>query len=191
MERQGDPGAAPAPVAHPIRLAEQHGTAAIPFDLAPDAGARAALAEALGIEAVRKLRFAGTIRPVGERDWELEAELGATVVQPCVVTLAPVTTRIDETVSRRYLAEMPAPGTGEVEMPEDETAEPLPAVVDIGQVMAEALALALPLYPRADGADMGEAVFTEPGQKPMTDADARPFAGLAALRGKLSGDDAE
>jgi hypothetical protein len=44
---------------------------------------------------VRKLRFIGTLEPEGAQDWRLTADLGATVVQPCVVTLAPVTTRLE------------------------------------------------------------------------------------------------
>jgi len=51
-------------------------------------------------------------------------------------------------------------------------------VIDPAAVMIEALALAMPLYPRAEGADLGEAVHAEPGVTPMRDADARPFAGL-------------
>ena len=180
---------APAPEAAwsaPIRLADLPAGAERPFELRPDAKARAALAEALGIDAIRKLSFAGRLIPEGRRDWRLEARLGATVVQPCVVTLAPVSTRIDEEVTRRYLAEIPElPAAAEVEMPQDETADPLPDMLDPGAVMAEALALALPAYPRAPDADLGEAVFTEPGKAPMTDRDARPFAGLAALKDKL------
>ena len=180
---------APAPDAAwsaPIRMADLPEGSERAFDLRPDAQARAALAEALGIDAIRKLSFAGRLVPEGRKDWRLEADLGATVVQPCVVTLAPVTTRIDEVVMRRYLAEMPElPSGSEVEMPEDDSADPLPDILDPGAVMAEALALALPAYPRAPDADLGEAVFTEPGKAPMTEADIRPFAGLAALKDKL------
>ena len=57
-----------------------------------------------------------------------------------------------------------------------------------GQVLAEALALALPDYPRGDEEVIGEQVFTEPGKEAMTDEDAKPFAGLAALRDKLTGE---
>jgi uncharacterized metal-binding protein YceD (DUF177 family) len=70
-------------------------------------------------------------------------------------------------------------------MPEDETAEPLPATLDLGQVMIEALALTLPPYPRTPGAETGEAVFTEPGKTPLRAADLHPFAGLAGLRDAL------
>ncbi len=164
----------------------------VDFALAPDAPARAAIAARLGIEGVRKLSFRGTLRPAGRTDWVLDATLGATVVQACVVTLAPVTTRIDETVHREYLAHMPQPPEGEeVEMPEDETREQLPQVIDLAAVMEEALALALPLYPRAEGAklDDDEAIFAAPGVTPMRDEDAKPLAGLAALKKRLENDD--
>jgi uncharacterized metal-binding protein YceD (DUF177 family) len=159
------------------------------FALAPDAGERESLAQDLGIEAIRKLRFEGEITAEGRDDWRLDATLGATVVQPCVVTLAPVTTRIDTAVTRRFLARMPdieLDESGEAEMPEDETLEPLGSEIDLAAIMAEALALNLPLYPRADGAELGEAVFAEPGIAPMRDEDAKPFAGLAGLRDRLT-----
>ena len=178
------------PWSHPVRLAELSADRETTFDLAPDPAVQTALAAALGIERLRKLRFTGALRPEGRQDWRLEARLGATAVQNCVVTLAPVTTRIDESVIRRYLAELPPPPEGgETEMPEDDSAEPLPDTVDLGTVMAEALAIALPAYPRAPGAELGEAVFAEPGIAPMTDDDARPFAGLADLRDRLARDD--
>lgn len=155
------------------------------FSIVPDAATREAIAGRLGLDGLRKLRFEGRLSPEGARDWVLEADLGATVVQPCVVTLAPVTTRIDEAVTRRYLADYTEPeGDTEVEMPEDDTAEPLPRALNLDLVMEEALALAAPAFPRADGVELGEAAFTEPGRKPMSDDDAKPFAGL---RDKLAG----
>ncbi len=170
---------------HALRVADLPQNAATPFDLIPDAEARATLARDLGLNGLRKLRFSGTVSAHGARDWLLEGHLGATVVQPCVVTLEPVTTRIETEVRRLFVAEMAAPDAPEVEMPEDDTTEQLGARIDPAAVMAEALALALPLYPRKEGAELGEAVFTEPGQTPMRDEDTRPFAGLAGLRNAL------
>ncbi len=170
------------PWSHRVRL-DDGSRAPETFDLSPDAEARAALADRLGILGVRKLRFAGQLLPEGKRDWRLEADLGATLSQACVVTLRPVSTRIDESVERRYLAEMPElPDSEEVEMPDD-TLEPLPATLDVGVVMAEALALALPPWPRADGVELGEQIFAEPGKTPMTDEARRPFAGLKDMLG--------
>ena len=159
------------------------------FVLSPDAEVRAALAGDLGISAVRKLRFEGTLRPEGKRDWRLEARIGATVVQPCGVTLAPVSTRIEEEVVRRYLTDPPAdPESGEAEMPEDDTVDELPEVIDVGDVMAEALALALPPFPRAEGVAFDDTAFSEPGAAPLTDDDVKPFAGLKSLRDRMSED---
>ncbi len=159
------------------------------FQLAPDAAARARAAEELGITAIRKLRFEGQLFPEGRADWRLEAKLGATVVQPCVVTLNPVTTRIDEPVERRFLAKPPTVVEGsETEMPEDDTQEPLGDVIDLWALLLEALALALPPYPRAKGAELGDVRVTEPGKTPLGDEDARPFAGLKGLRDKLAVD---
>lgn len=172
-----------------LRFADLRNRRDTSFALAPEAAGREAVAEALGIVAVKKLRFDGRIAPLGKTDWALEGRLGATVVQECVVTLAPVTTRIDEAVRRSYLSEMPDLGSGEVEMPEDDSAELLPAEIDLGEVMIEALALALPPFPRADGASLGEAVYTEPGARPMTYEAAKPFSGLASLRDALENKD--
>lgn len=157
------------------------------FELLPDAATRDRMAAELGLLGLRKLRLTGRLVPEGKRDWRLEASVGATVVQPCVVTAEPVTTRLDEPVARRYLAVMPEPEGEEVEMPEDDSAEPLPAALDLLAVLTEALALALPQYPRAAGAELGEAVFAAPGVAPMTDEEAKPLAGLAALRDRLKG----
>lgn len=169
-----------------IRLGDLPTTKATPVRFEPDAAELAAMTEDLGLSALRKVRLDGELHPRGKRDWDLHAHLGATVVQPCVVTLAPVTTRIEEAVERRFRADLPeaAPGA-EIEMPEDDALEPLPETLDLARVLAEALALAVPEYPRAEGASLGEAVFTEPGLAPMTDEAARPFAGLEHLRDRL------
>ena len=162
------------------------------FALHPDAGERDAIAAQLGIEGIRKLSFQGEVAPLGKRGWRLSGELGATVVQACVVTLAPVATRIDEEVLRTYVPpeqiRLPEEGS-EIEMPEDDTIEPLGDTISPRSAMIEALTLALPLYPRADGAALGEAVYAEEGAEPLRDADLKPFAGLAGLRDKLDGKD--
>ncbi len=155
------------------------------FQLEPDAAARADLARALGIVEIRKLRFVGEIAPMGRRDWQLKADLGATVVQDCVVTLDPVVTRIDETTARTYSATYEAPEAGEIEMPEDDSVDPVPDVLDLTAVMAEALSLALPSFPRSENAELGSAQFSAEDVTPMTDDDAKPFAGLGALRDQL------
>ena len=155
---------------------------AVPFELKPDAENRQKLAADLGIRGIKKLAFLGEVRPDGTTDLVLEAHLGATVVQNCVVTMDPVTTRIEEPVVRHYIADFIEPEGDEVEMPEDDTAEPLPETLDLEEIMAEALALALPPWPRSDGVEPVEISVTEPGNTPLSDDDLRPFAALRALR---------
>ncbi|GGH19686.1 Uncharacterized metal-binding protein YceD, DUF177 family [Cribrihabitans marinus] len=168
-----------------LRVAQLPQNSPTPFDLQPDRAHLDGLAEALGLLGLRKLRFSGEITAQGSRDWLLTGHLGATVVQPCVVTLEPVTTRIEAPVRRLYLEDWQPPEAEEAEMPEDDEAEALGTVIDPGAVMAEALALALPLYPRKDGVGPGDTAFAAPGKEPLTDDDVKPFAGLSALRDKL------
>ena len=160
------------------------------FDLRPDASARAEMAAALGLLDLPSLRLRGEIRPVGRQDFDLVADLNADAVQPCSVTLAPVPCTLSEPVHRRFVADYTAPEGDEVEMIDDET-DPLPEVIDLTEIALEALALALPPYPRAPGAELGEAVFAGPGVIPLADTDLKPFAGLAALAGKLKKPDSD
>ena len=91
------------------------------FELRPEVATTKLIAEELELSSLRKLSFAGRIVSIGKADWQLEARLGATVVQPCVVTLEPVTTRIDIDVVRRFVADYADPDEPEAEMPDDET----------------------------------------------------------------------
>ncbi|KIN61273.1 DUF177 domain containing protein [Sulfitobacter noctilucae] len=173
-----------------LRVSELSQTDENGFALRPEAGQMKMIADELDLLGLRKLSFQGSIRPLGATDWTLEAQLGATVTQPCVVTLEPVTTRIDVNVTRQFVSDWSDPDDPEVEMPEDDTVEPLRTWIDPAVVMLEALALAVPDYPRKDDAELGQLVYTKPGEKPMTDEDARPFAGLAALKDSLDPDKA-
>jgi Large ribosomal RNA subunit accumulation protein YceD len=155
------------------------------FDLKPTAAERAHMAADLGITAVLWFRLTGAFHPVGRRDFRLEATLEAEVEQPCGITLAPVRTKLLEQVMRLYLAEWQEPTGAEVEIAADDDAEPLPDVIDVAVVGLEGLSLALPPYPRAPGAELGQMVHAEPGTAALTDEAIRPFAGLAALKDKL------
>ncbi|MGC1502912.1 MAG: DUF177 domain-containing protein [Sulfitobacter sp.] len=168
-----------------LRVAELSQTAENSFSLRPDAQELKEIAAELGFTSLRKLSFSGGITPLAGTDWTLEARLGATIVQPCVVTLEPVITRIDLNVTRNYINTFAYPDEPEVEIPEDDTSEPLGSWIDPGIVMREALALAAPDYPRKGDAELGQMVYTKPGEAPMTDEDARPFAGLADFKSKL------
>ncbi len=170
---------------HPFRVTRLSAKVPTTFELAPDGAIRAALAKTLGIIAIEHLTFRGTLTSVGRRDFTLQADLAARVVQPCVVTLQPVTTSMKETILRRFSHDYVEPTGDEVEL-QDDTIEPLPEVIDVGAVAVEALALLMPEYPRAK-----DAVFKGPDPA-GADADdgqtdrQKPFAGLAGLAAKLA-----
>ena len=99
----------------------------------------------------------------------------------------PVTTQLRDQIERRYIRDYQEPEADEMEILADDDSEPLPEVIDVAAIAIEALTLALPLYPRAPGAALGEAVFADPGVEPLKDVELKPFAGLAALAEKLKG----
>ena len=145
------------------------------FTLTPDAPDRAALAGELGISALPRLRFSGHIRAVDGDAWAVEGRLEARVTQPCVVTLAPVTTDLVEDVARIYSPHAATPEGEEAEIPDDEV-EPLGQFIDLAAIMAEEVSLALPLYPRAKGATLDT-----PEDTGAQSESRKPFANLAEL----------
>lgn len=153
------------------------------FDISPTPEEAERLARLMGARGVRKLRFAGRLTALGG-GWELTGTLGATVIQTCVVTLDPVTSRVDQPVRRLFLP-MAAPRGVDFAIgdEEDEDIEPLGDRIDLGLVAIEALALALPPYPRKEGAALASSF---PGGAEETET-VKPFAALAALRDKLDG----
>ena len=134
----------------------------------------AALARRFAIPAVNRLRAVLRLRPEPGGTVLAEGRIEAEVVQDCVVTLEPVVQQLTEAVALRILPE----GAAFSEDPEglDEVAAEGDAV-DLGEALAEQLALALDPYPRAPGAALpreGEAGARAPP--------AGPFAALGALR---------
>lgn len=158
------------------------------FSIEPDSVGRTRIADTLNLSSVKKLTFQGTIDPTDGGGFALMADLGATVVQPCVVSLEPVSTRIDARVSRRYVADMPPSPGEDTEMVEDDSVEALGAEIDLGALLSEVLALEIPDYPRREDAGLDAKEFAPPGVAPMSDSDAKPFAGLAALKKNMKGD---
>lgn len=157
------------------------------FTYRPNAEEREAMADDLGLLSLSALELTGEIRPAGRDELVLEAQLVATADQPCSVTLVPVPAAVDEPVRRRYVAGYEMPEGDEVEMPEDDSVEPMPEVIDLAEIAAEALALALPLYPRAPGVEFTQALHAGDGVDPLSDADVKPFSALQGLAEALKG----
>lgn len=140
--------------------------------LVADAVERTALARRFGILSIESLRADLMLRPEPDGAVRAVGRLEAEVTQSCVVTLEPVPQRVEEAVALRFLPSGQQPDEGPDEIDEIETEG---GVADLGEAVAEELALALDPYPRAPGATLPEAA---------TDASGSPFAALAGLRRK-------
>lgn len=157
------------------------------FVFAPDADQRSAIASALDLLDLPAFEMKGEIMPSGRQDYRLVATLTAKIVQACIISLRPVPATLNETVNRIYRHDYSETAGDEVELSAEEDAEPLPSAIDVAEVAIEALTLALPLYPRAPGAELGQQNFAPPGVSPLQDGDLKPFAGLAGLAQALKG----
>ncbi|MDO5620637.1 MAG: DUF177 domain-containing protein [Paracoccus sp. (in: a-proteobacteria)] len=166
---------APAPFAHRLRVAHLNPNRPTEIDLTPNAAERQAIADDLGILALPALHLTGTLQAEAGDSWGFEGRIEAKAVQECVVSLVPVETSIAEAVRRRWSPYVTTPEGDEAEMGDDET-DPLEQFIDMGAVMVESLALALPPFPRAPGAALPDA----PEESPEPDT-RRPFADLARL----------
>ncbi|MEO0819897.1 MAG: DUF177 domain-containing protein [Pseudomonadota bacterium] len=177
----------PVPYAHPLAVAalEEDGAA---FALAPSEEERAALAGFLGVNGLPALGFAGRVEPAGE-GWAVRGTLTARVAQTCVVSLDPMESAVEAEVERVFLPGITLPESTEIELDADadRAPEPLGAEIDLGAILAEALALGIDPYPRKEGEAHGAQIYAPPGLAPLTDEAAHPFASLAALKDKLSG----
>lgn len=150
--------------------------------LSVNAEDRQAIAAQLGITAVEKLdvklhavRFKGGIRVTGR--------LAATAVQPSVVSLEPVTERVEEPIERVFLpgGQKDYAGPADAEIFVDLDGEDVPDhfegnEADLSALIVETLSLALDPYPRLPGESLGE--LRDAGD---TGADL-PFAGLKILK---------
>ena len=178
----GDGGA----FSHLVQTAELKPKGKNSFDIAPEGEVLAVIAHMAGALSLRKIRFFGDITASGSSGWRLRGQLGVTAVQACVISLEPVTTRIDTSVSCNFAHPVGSDTNDEtVEFDGDDEAEPLGENIDLGQIMIEALVLALPEYPRAKDAELKTTAFAAPGVSPLKDADVKPFAALSALKAKL------
>ena len=166
------------------RSALVSGRKTLRFTFAPDAAARAVIAQALDLLELPEFVFKGELAPLGRADVVLRADLSALVVQACSISLAPVRSKVADSTEVHYQFDYVEPAADELEIPADDS-EPMPESIDVAAIGIEALALALPLYPRARGAEFAEAVFAAPGVAPLKSEDLKPFAGLAALADKL------
>jgi uncharacterized metal-binding protein YceD (DUF177 family) len=146
-------------------------------------GARAALARRFGLESIGRLEGVLSVVRAGAGA-AATGRLVAEVVQSCVVSGEPVPARVEEDLELRF---EPIEETGdEVEL-EADALDVMPVegdAIDLGEALAQALAVALDPYPRAAPEVLARArrlLLSEEeaeAQETAAKAAANPFAAL-------------
>ena len=149
-------------------------------EIEADPAERAALARRFGLVSLDRLTAKLELRRHAGETVSLGGRVIADVVQSCVVTLAPVAAHIETEIETSYTAAEPLARAIELDPLHTDAPEPLnDGEIDMGEAVAQQLAIALDPYPRAPGAELPSEGFTgaggETGKK-------RPFAVLAALK---------
>lgn len=154
------------------------------FDVEASPAERAALARRFDLAGLERLEAGGRVEPVPGPGglFEVTGRLRAELSQRCVVTFEPVPAAIDTEFRRLFTREAgpPVPAGAELEVDLDaDVPEPLGENgLDLGELAAEEMAVALDPYPRAPNADT---VLAEVAAR-AAEEDRGPFAALAPLR---------
>ena len=164
----------------PVRV-DQIARQAESVTISADAAEREALARRFNLLALDRL----------EADYGLTQEAGAIVArgrvradlaQPCVATGVAVPESIDTDFLLRFVAETDGEGEGEELEIDSQDCDVIGfdgQVIDMGEAVAETVALAMTPYPRSPQAD---AYLQEAGV--LSEEQASPFAALLALKDK-------
>lgn len=158
------------------------------FDLEAGPDERAALARRFGLLELPALSAELAVRREPGDLISVSGHMSAKVVQSCVVTLEPLSQQIERDFELLYsLASLPEPKGEVVIDPEGvDPPEPLPSDgLDLGEAVAEQLALALDPYPRAPGATFqGRSEAREGEGNSAESKPSGPFATLARLKSR-------
>ncbi|GHD07404.1 DUF177 domain-containing protein [Tianweitania populi] len=175
-----------SPVSFPVSI-NRLPSKGMPVRIEADADMRAALAEAHDLVSVERF-----VADVMVTDWKgsgvaVNGKVEAKITQACIVTLEPLTARIDEAIEATFLPRnsklhrLPDPSD---ELMIDPDGPDAPEIlegdtVDVGALAEEIFALAIDPYPRKEGVETLE--IREDSAAPMN-----PLAEkLAALKDKL------
>jgi uncharacterized metal-binding protein YceD (DUF177 family) len=140
-----------------------------------------ALAARLEIVAIKDFRAVLDMQRVHSgATVEVKGLIDADVVQNCVVTLEPFESHIREEVEAYFVKPETIPDVTEVDVEDDRSPEPIgkDGEIDLGELAAQHLSLALDPYPRKPGA-VFDAVKVSGNEEPV---EASPFAVLAEFK---------
>ena len=143
-----------------------------------------ALARRFDLLALASLGAQLVVEAVDKRGMVLvKGRLEAKVTQACVVTLVSLPRHVTESFEAAFSAEVAEDSLGDQASESDEDLpEPLPTVgIDLGELVAQQLAVALDPYPRAADADAALAEIVPPHEEVKRKS---PFEVLRSMKGK-------
>jgi uncharacterized metal-binding protein YceD (DUF177 family) len=145
---------------------------------------RAGLAERFGLLSLDSLTASFTLKRARKDLVRVKGHVTAELAQACVVTLDPVPARIDERFEVDFL-EGVQPAVTDLELDAEAAEAPEPAPdgwIDLGELAAEQLGLAMDPYPRKPDAAVPAEWKAEPAAEPVADERPNPFALLEKLK---------
>ncbi|MGE0108679.1 MAG: DUF177 domain-containing protein [Bdellovibrionales bacterium] len=122
---------------------------------------REGLQKRFHLEALTRLEALINVDHTRKHMFEVKGRLWADVVMRCVVTLEPVPLTIEDSIDVLYAPPaMIASAEDMSELGDLDQPEPIEnGGIDLGELVAQHLAMALPLYPRKEGVSFGEAEY--------------------------------
>jgi uncharacterized metal-binding protein YceD (DUF177 family) len=147
---------------------------------------REALAARLDIVAIKDLTARLDLQRIHSGKMvEVRGRFSADIVQSCVVTLEPFETHVEDDFIAYFVKESDIPKSDEVDIEDDNSPDPINehGEVDLGELTAQHLLLALDPYPRKPGVTF-EPILDEDDEEP--EKPVNPFAVLAEFRAKKS-----
>jgi uncharacterized metal-binding protein YceD (DUF177 family) len=153
-------------------------------DIAATAKELAALAQRFELISLDRLSASFALKRVRKDLVRVKGRVSAELVQACVVTLDPVPARIDERFEVDFL-EGAQPAIADLELDAEAAEAPEPAPdgwIDLGELAAEQLGLAIDPYPRKPDAEVPAEWKAEPSAEPAAAERPNPFAILEKLK---------
>lgn len=172
-----------------VQLSEL-GSAPFKLDVVATDSEQTALCKRLGLDGLRKLKAHVSFALIEKKHVIVSATFSATLVQPCCVTLKPVTTDISADFSITYIENVEEDEGDDEESDdffEEKADPPEPLVneqIDVGAALVEQLALVIDPFPRVKDAVFEGFVSKSKGVPDSEFEKKNPFAALSQLKAK-------
>lgn len=167
-------------------LAAQVPTGGVEYDISADASECAALARRFGLREVASLTAHIHLKASSGGVIRLSAHFSAQVVQTCVVTLEPLPATVEDGFRMSFSPEVGGEDDAGLDIDlslDDDPPDPIvDGAIDVGEAVAEYLALSLDPFPRKEGAEFIAPIL--PDEDDDEPKEPNPFSVLTKLKEK-------